>query len=422
MNFALQSHQTSIHELFQQGVTTNGIDHVLRAIRKHLGMDVAYISRFRDDDRIFEHVDADGQAPLQPGQVLPASQGYCFKVASGELPALIQDTFFHPVAAAVPETRTLGMAAHLGVAIRLRDGHLYGTLCFFSHKPNHLLAERDVALLQAFAEVLSSHIEELIQKEADVAEKRDLVRRAISGDHLHLLAQPIYDLRNGQLSGVECLSRFTLTPARTTEEWFAMAEEVGFRSQLEEAAVRKAVPALQHLPAGLYLGVNSSPELVLHGTLAALLQGQPLSHLVVEVTEHALIDDYPAFDAALKPLRAQGLCLAIDDAGAGYASMRHIVSLRPDIIKLDMSLVRHIDQDGSRRALAKALITFANEVGSHLVAEGIETEAELEVLLQLGVHSGQGFLLQPPVPLAEGRLPGLQQRIRTSVAQDLQSR
>jgi EAL domain-containing protein (putative c-di-GMP-specific phosphodiesterase class I) len=121
---------------------------------------------------------------------------------------------------------------------------------------------------------------------------------------------------------------------------------------------------------------------------------------VLELTEHAPIEEYDALQAALASLRSAGLKLAIDDAGSGYASFRHILRLRPDIIKLDQSLIRDIDLDQGRRALALGLITFANETGCTIVAEGVENERELAVLQSLGVAAAQGYLLGRPAPLA----------------------
>ena len=119
-------------------------------------------------------------------------------------------------------------------------------------------------------------------------------------------------------------------------------------------------------------------------------------NLVIEVTEHAQVDDYPAFAQALSPLRALGVRLAIDDAGAGFASLRHILLLQPSLIKLDLSLVRGLDSSVPQQALALALTTFAHSINAQVVAEGIETEAELQALLSLGVDCGQGYLLGRP--------------------------
>jgi EAL domain-containing protein (putative c-di-GMP-specific phosphodiesterase class I) len=148
----------------------------------------------------------------------------------------------------------------------------------------------------------------------------------------------------------------------------------------------------------LDLAVNASPETVLDPRLDTLLHSIPSpERLVLEITEHAAVDHYEAIAQRLKSYRTRGLKIAVDDAGAGYASFRHILNLVPDRIKLDMSLTRDIDVDPARRALAAALIHFSAETGSTLVAEGVETAAELATLQELGVNKAQGYFLGRPI-------------------------
>lgn len=123
--------------------------------------------------------------------------------------------------------------------------------------------------------------------------------------------------------------------------------------------------------------------------------------MVLEITEHDIIEDYEALSEKLEPLRQEGLRIAVDDAGAGYASFRHILRLLPDVIKLDMSLTRDLDSDITRRSLAASLVSFARETGARLVAEGVETQAELDALKRLGVDKAQGFHLYQPLSLGQ---------------------
>ncbi|MDZ7750653.1 MAG: EAL domain-containing protein [Gammaproteobacteria bacterium] len=176
---------------------------------------------------------------------------------------------------------------------------------------------------------------------------------------------------------------------------------MGVGEELEMAVIDRALREFEGMPAGVYLALNVSPEHIISGAVARAFTGRSLEGLVLEVTEHAPIPDYESFNAALAELRSSGLRLAVDDAGAGYASFRHILSINPDIIKLDITLIRGIHADASRRALAAALITFGNETGARVVAEGVETSAELEELQRLGVTSVQGYLLSRPIPIAD---------------------
>jgi EAL domain-containing protein (putative c-di-GMP-specific phosphodiesterase class I)/FixJ family two-component response regulator len=219
-------------------------------------------------------------------------------------------------------------------------------------------------------------------------------------DAMHVVFQPIYEISSNTLVGFEALMRFLAEPRRPPNEWFAEAAGVGLGSALEAEAVRRAIRQLPELPGNTYLSVNVSPETLPTVGLQAVLEDVPLDRLVVELTEHAIVRDYGTLGHALGDLRRRGLRLAVDDAGAGYASLRHIVRLAPDIIKLDAGLVGGIQHDATRRALAAALISFATETEEAIVAEGVETVGELDVLQALGVPFGQGFLLGRPASLS----------------------
>jgi EAL domain-containing protein (putative c-di-GMP-specific phosphodiesterase class I) len=375
------------------------IDRVLRAMRTHLGMDVAFVSHFRDTDRVFTHVDARGQAPLSPGDVLAMSAGYCRSVVDGLLPGVIPDTADFPAALAIAETHTLPIGSHMSVPVHLSDGRLYGTFCCFSHCPMPGLTERDLQVMKVFGELIAERIEVDLGRARNHDEKATRVRAAMDARQPLIVYQPIFDLASMQVAGWECLSRFASQPQRAPDVWFQEAADVGLGEELECLAIAEALAALAHFPGHTYLSLNCSPQLVLSGRLLAALADQPAHRLVLELTEHAVVQDYHLLEVALQPLRAQGVRVAIDDAGAGYASLRHILQLRPDMIKLDMSLTRGIDRDLQRRAMASALIAFGRETGSVIVAEGVETEQELAQLKRLGTAMAQGFLLGHPQTL-----------------------
>lgn len=208
--------------------------------------------------------------------------------------------------------------------------------------------------------------------------------------------QPIIDLRTGAAQGVEALTRFTASPTQSPQSWFADAERVGMRQSLELVTARTALRCLDQLHPRLYMTVNISPTTALSGRLGEVLLGVDLERVVLELTEHSRVRDYAALTAALAPWRHAGARLAVDDAGGGYASFAHILSLSPEFIKLDISLVRDIDVDRQRQALARAISGFAAELGVSVIAEGVETAAELEVIANLGTPLAQGFHLGRP--------------------------
>jgi EAL domain-containing protein (putative c-di-GMP-specific phosphodiesterase class I)/DNA-binding NarL/FixJ family response regulator len=228
--------------------------------------------------------------------------------------------------------------------------------------------------------------------------REERVRHAIDDDVVHAVYQPICTLA-GSTVGAEALARFRGPPARGPVRWFAEADEVGLLRDLELAAVRAALVGLPDLPAHVFLAVNVSPSTLCSASFLRLVAGTDGPRLVVEITEHARIDDYDALRETLDALRDFGVRIAIDDAGAGFASLRHILRLEPEFIKLDRTLIDGIEADRSRQALAAGLISFAEKIDATIVAEGIERLAEVEKLSELGVRYGQGYFFARPGPL-----------------------
>src|SRR4030095_6492758 len=155
---------------------------------------------------------------------------------------------------------------------------------------------------------------------------------------LSIVYQPIHRIDDRVVVGLECLMRISTTPYRPPNVWFEEAIEVGMGVELELAAVETARQGAKALDASAYLAINVSPAAVLSDRFAPLLDRTPASRLVLEITEHSVVTDYQFLLTALKALRSRGVRLAVDDAGAGYSSLRHILALQPDLIKLDMDL------------------------------------------------------------------------------------
>ncbi len=255
------------------------------------------------------------------------------------------------------------------------------------------------------AEVLDGIVHELasqLRREEIERDQRSARRgeidRFLAGDGLTMVFQPIVDLRSREVVGTEALARFRSLPLRPPNEWFAEAVKHELGVQLELLAIRGAMRALPSLPDDTYLSVNCSHHAAMSDDLAKAI-GDHAPRMVIEITEHEAIDDYVLLSHALEALRERGIRVAIDDAGAGFASLRHTLLLRPDIVKVDISITRGIDSDRAKRALASALISFADEMGMTIIAEGIETAEELDALIALGVPFGQGFFLAEPEPL-----------------------
>lgn len=206
--------------------------------------------------------------------------------------------------------------------------------------------------------------------------------------------QPIVNLNTGEIVSVEALARFS--DGRSPDKWFSEATSLGLGTALELAAIEGAMARMSELPRSASLNVNVSAATASTPALSKTLANAPVGRVVLEITEHVPVTDYPALAAALAGLRARGVRVAVDDAGAGFASMQHVLRLQPDVVKLDASLVRGMDSEPAQRALVSALVSFASETGCSLVAEGIETAGELDAVRALGVTCAQGFHLGMP--------------------------
>lgn len=375
---------------------------LLSAIRQHLQMDVAFVSEFSQGRRVFRHVDpvAPGN-PVQVGNGDPLEESYCQRIVDGRLPELMTDARDNPVAAALPVTHALPVGAHLSVPIRLADGDIYGTFCCFSFTPDRTLDQRDLNMMRVFADVTAR----LIDSEQEASRRRRAmeagIREVLQRNYLQMVFQPIYDLSKDRVAGFEALARFSPRPRRPPDRWFKDANEIGLGLELETKAIHMALDALQRFPANVYLSVNLSPQHILQGALDDIFRDRSLQQVTLEITEHTIVDYYDDLIERIQPFRDRGLQIAVDDAGAGYASFRHILKLAPERIKLDMSLTHNIDGDASRRALAAAFSMFSRETGATIVAEGVENASEIETLRNLGISHMQGYYLGQPVPLEQ---------------------
>lgn len=368
----------------------------LAGAREFLGMEVAFIGEFTGGARVFRYVDSVLEScPVRPGGADPLEDSYCQRVIDGRLPQVIPDASLNPEAAALPVTHALPVGAHLSVPITLPDGGLYGTLCAFRRQPNSRLGERELGALRLLSILLAG----ALGRDASARAARDRAAaevRAVIAGGFSTVFQPIVDLDSEDPVGFEALTRF---PQGRPDEWFAKANRAGLAVLLEFAAFDSAVRHLTELPAGAYLAVNLSPAAVCSDELADRAAGLPLERLVIELTEQTEVTSYDELLARITWLRSLGARIAVDDAGSGYAGLQRILALAPDVLKLDVALIRGIDRDPARQAMSWAMTWFARRTGTTLVAEGIETQAELDMLISLGVRYGQGYHLRRPGPL-----------------------
>lgn len=226
------------------------------------------------------------------------------------------------------------------------------------------------------------------------------IRRTIERDRVAVVFQPIVELSTGRVVGMESLARFPDEPDQPTDHVFVQAWESGLGVELEMAALRKAVDAGWELPAGLFQSVNLSPEAIQSEEFKRMLGSLPWMRLIVELTEHDEVRDYERLGEPLADIRSRGGQVAIDDVGAGFATLRHVVTLSPDIVKLDDSLWRGADLGPARLSLSRGVVACSEQLGALVVAERIETREEWDALRGVGATYGQGYFFGRPAPLS----------------------
>lgn len=374
------------------------LSEILHIIREYFDMEVAFIAEFVGDRHVFRYIDSSRPDEMfHPGFTSPLEQSYCHRIVNGVIKPVICDARHDPQTADIPSTSAVNIGSYLGVPVRYPDGALFGTLCCFSERADFSLCERDHRFLLSFGDMAGRLLKKRYLSSAENEEIRNRVAAVMRDETLSMLYQPVVDILSRDVVGVEALARFPDYPERETSLWFNQAGQVDMGQELELYAVRLAIRHFQPFSQDAYLALNASPELILNGSLEQTMREEsPPCPVVVEITEHTPIRDYVAFRESLASLRQLNVKLAIDDVGAGFSSLQHILELDPDIIKLDISLVRNIHKDRIRHALARSLSVFASEIGCSIVAEGVEKQEELRCLQRLGVERAQGFYLARP--------------------------
>jgi EAL domain-containing protein (putative c-di-GMP-specific phosphodiesterase class I) len=378
------------------------IHRIVEVAHRHLAMDVAYISHVDATRQTVDDVVGDSESfGFHPGSSLPLPGSYCSEMLNGRIPNAIPDTSRIADVRDLPETVSGRLGSFVGVPLRLSDGTIYGTLCCAAHEPKADLGESDVRFLRLLADLLVGEL----NRNRERIGVQEMIADIIANQRLSIALQPILDVRSGKRMGLEALSRFPPGMGNPAE-LFRAAESVGLDVQLELLAASRALALIGWLDHDEFLSINLSPNCFLDGvSLAQNLPDASLDRLLFEMTENQAIEEYDSIRLQLEPLRQKGLRVAIDDAGAGYASLYHIVQLHPDVIKIDRKLVHNSSSDPSRRSVVKGFVALAADIGATVIAEGIENAEDLDVLRDLGVGGGQGYLLGRPTVCYEKLFP-----------------
>ena len=297
--------------------------------------------------------------------------------------------------------RDLGLHRTTNAALRWQDaiiGDIGLGTC--SVESAATLGDR-LSTVEEFAVVASALLGPAIMERDRTEALRRTIGEVVKARSFHPVFQPIVDLASREVVGYEALTRFD--SGQRPDLCFADAWSVGLGARLELATIEAAIEAARHLPSGVFLDLNASPRLLADSERLAAILGSTDRPIVLEITEHEVVDDYDALRDSIRKLEGD-IRVAVDDAGAGVANFGHIIDLRPDFVKLDISLVRRIDANLGRQALVVGMRHFSRKTRCRLIAEGVETPEEAATLTALGVEFGQGYLFGRPDSIGTPRL------------------
>ena len=338
---------------------------------------------------------ATGLRQIDPTVVLPPSVARTVRRRSRTGP-WIDDWSERSLAGLDPQLDDLEIGSSVCLPLQ-HGGEVVGMLAVATRQPKADLAAR-LPDLEEFADLASARIGPALLERSRLGRDRRRIRRVIERHAFRPVFQPIVDLGAREVVGYEGLTRFA--DGTPPDRAFQVASQAGIGLELEIATLEAILEASGPLPANRYLDVNVSPDLIVAGGALRSLLREAGFNVVLEVTEHAVIEDYPALRRAIDAL-GDRVTVAVDDAGAGFASLRHILELKPTYVKLDRALVERIDVDPARQAMVAGLKEYAVRLGVTLIAEGVEREAERETLLALGLERAQGYLFGRPMSAAD---------------------
>jgi EAL domain-containing protein (putative c-di-GMP-specific phosphodiesterase class I) len=372
---------------------------LLRTAKRSLRLSVAFLTRMDGTTQYLEVVESSVPFLIPEGVTQRQETTFCQAILDGKLPAVIPNVRDFPEAMRLPAARIPRIRSFVSVPVVLSDGSTYGTFCAAGFTSDKELTTRDQALMEVLAGAAAVIIEPGVRERERRTEIESRLRPVLEAGGPYVALQPIVDLATGGRVGAEALSRFPPEWGRSPDVWFAEAHSVGAGHRLEVLALARAATHLAAVSG--YVCLNVSPATLLTADCRDLLDSLPLHRVVLELSEHDRVEDYDAVLGALAPLRARGMRLAIDDVGAGFSSLRHIVLTSPDVIKLDRSIVSGVDGDRVLQTLVRSMVDFGHGCDAQVVAEGVETAAEAAKLLTLGVDLGQGWHFGRPGPPEE---------------------
>jgi EAL domain-containing protein (putative c-di-GMP-specific phosphodiesterase class I) len=379
---------------YQRSEAEERVGELLRTARGALNLSMAFMTRMDGTTQHLEVIESSMPLIFKDGNKQNQETSFCQAIWDGKLPAVMPDVRKFPLAMSLPSAKMPRLRSFISVPVILSDGTRYGTFCGAGFTSDQEMNKRDKALMEVLAQAAAVLIEPEVRERA----RRDAIMErlgpVIQAGGPNVVVQPIVKLATGQRIGAEALSRFPAEWKMAPDVCFSEAHSIGVGSQLELMAIYTAGQHVHRLDG--YVSMNASPAVLLMPECITLLSAMPLDRVILDLSEHDPVEDYDELAAVIAPLRAAGMRLAIDDVGAGFSSLRHIIVTNPDMIKLDRTIVAGVHTDRVLRTLVHSLAEFGHACEATVVAEGIETAEDAEILATLGVDAGQGWYYGRP--------------------------
>ncbi|WP_051102698.1 sensor domain-containing phosphodiesterase [Parafrankia elaeagni] len=372
------------------------VTELLGVLRRHLGMELAFLGSLDEQWLVLQVLDGDAASfGVRAGSTIRREAAVHPQVLGQDEPVIIPDAHRDERLGRTGMVDTLGVGSYAAALVFDNDADVYGLVGCLGHEPHPRLRPRDGRFVGLLAAFLSDAVIDLRRAWESRSRASRVVSDLIDAGGPDIVFQPVVDLRDGTVAGVEALSRF---PGSTgdPEGWYTVAGQVGLGTELELAAIRRALAAVRDLPPPVALSLNAAPATIASGLLGLLGTSRTCHRIIVEITEHEHFSTDPAVARGIAALRALGARIAVDDMGTGYAGLEQLIRIRPEIVKLDYVITHGVDVDPARQAVAAAIVSVARKIGCQVIAEGIETAAELRAVRGIGIDYGQGFLLGRP--------------------------
>ncbi|MEC7545615.1 MAG: EAL domain-containing protein [Pseudomonadota bacterium] len=384
----------TLEQVLNSGASAEVIGHLLRTARERLRMEVGFISEFIDGMRVFRFVDsAPGVNLIAPGGADFLARSYCQRIVDERAPQLISDARTCSAVVDLKATQLLPVGAHISVPITLSDGHVFGTFCLFSRYAVPGLNHRSLALVRAFAEMVALLLEERRMAGAEYEQNNTAIHHVSTFFTEHRVSfspSSIVDLNTKEEIGTELVPAISQPSPLFSNPFLLLreADRLGLSQLSGVAMMESSLAALTRLSADQFVSMNVTPQLIMQFDFNQWLRSD-CSRLVLGLSEHDIVDDYTSLKARLYRLKESGVRIAVVHAGAGFASMRHILQLQPEFVKLDADLTCGIHKDKGQQAMLEALMRFCRSQGSILMAEGICSDEDEAYLRTAGVGFAQ---------------------------------